>query len=495
MLKIINFVKVESETKMKKTILFLCLAAGLLSCTKEQAPRQESAGNPMRFEISVAGTKASKTDWAVGDVVYVFFSGLETKYLSLTLGESGWVEASEGGTLTADDFAALSDQYITAVHFPCAVEVSYDDESFHFTRGGEPVYTYDLSALLVPYTVEGTTVRATIQLNKPGDVALFHVPGLTEEDAATFSSPLLEPYGLESASIRGYLSLNSGEAGEPLGVFYDADGAVFTGLLTTTFADDYEFIVSLDGATYTLTRKDRTLEPDKMYNFPALDDPAWSVFELYVDLGLESGTKWATMNVGATRPEEYGDHFSWAETAPKTDYSWSNYAWMKAGESEWYYITKYTGPDGQKEGIWYDGDDFIGDIGEEERMEAFKKYEYADDAARVNWGEKWRMPTHEESMELKDACSWVWTDNYNDTGVPGDIVTGPNGKSIFFPAAGIYDGTELYDADEFGSFWSGSLDPHQSWYAWGIYFFNERVDFVEQERSFGMSVRPVLAEE
>ena len=125
MKKIFNLAEI-----MKKTLFFLCLAVtvGLLSCTKEMTPREEpSAGVPMNFEISVVETKAAKTDWANNDVIYVFFKGLENKYLMLTRSNYSWTCTSGGGTLLDTDFSTLGEKTLTAVHLPVAVDVNFAD--------------------------------------------------------------------------------------------------------------------------------------------------------------------------------------------------------------------------------------------------------------------------------------------------------------------------------------------------------------------------------
>jgi hypothetical protein len=146
-----------------------------------------------------------------------------------------------------------------------------------------------------------------------------------------------------------------------------------------------------------------------------------------VDLGLS--VKWATFNVGATSPEDYGDYFAWGETEPKETYSWANYKWCDGTVSK---ITKYNATDGKA------------------------ILEPDDDAAQVYWGGKWRMPTVEEQTELREQCTWTWT---SINGITGYVVTGPNGKSIFLPAAGNITNTDLSYAGVMGYQWSSSVKP------------------------------------
>ena len=127
----------------------------------------------------------------------------------------------------------------------------------------------------------------------------------------------------------------------------------------------------------------------------------------YVDLGLS--VKWATFNLGATSPEDYGDYFAWGETEPKEEYTWANYKWCDGTDT---HITKYNTSDGKI------------------------TLELEDDAAHVNWGSNWRMPSKDELKELIDSCQWERA-TLND--VVGNKITGPNGNSIFIPAAGSYN--------------------------------------------------------
>ena len=180
----------------------------------------------------------------------------------------------------------------------------------------------------------------------------------------------------------------------------------------------------------------------------------------YVDLGLS--VKWATCNVGATSPEDYGDYFAWGEIEPKETYSWATYKWCDGTSSN---MTKYNAADGKT------------------------ILDPEDDAAQVQWGGNWRMPTEEEQQELIDRCSWERT---NLNGVIGYKVTGPNGNSIFLPAAGFRDGSSLYNAGSDGNYWSSLLSTVRPDSAWRVlYFGSSNVGRGYDRRSYGFSVRPV----
>ena len=202
----------------------------------------------------------------------------------------------------------------------------------------------------------------------------------------------------------------------------------------------------------------------------------------YVDLGLPSGLKWATCNVGATTPEKYGKHFAWGETEPRTIYDGNTYKWGTATydeEYEWWDLETLTK---------YNTSSDYGTVDDKTVLEL------ADDAARANWGGAWRMPTDEEWTELRENCAWKWTDNYNNAGIAGRIVTSNiNGNSIFLPAAGVRDDRDfgLLGAGDYGGYWSSSLGTDNPDYAWNVYFDSGNVDGYDSGRYGGLSVRPV----
>ncbi|MBR5171078.1 MAG: hypothetical protein IKW85_10995 [Muribaculaceae bacterium] len=151
----------------------------------------------------------------------------------------------------------------------------------------------------------------------------------------------------------------------------------------------------------------------------------------WVDLGLPSGTLWATRNIGANTPEESGDFFAWGETEPKEAYYMSNYKWYDYDNE---LFTKYC-------------------TDSEYGMVDDKELEPRDDAAWANWGPSWRMPSLEQLQELREKCSWEWIER---NGTSGYLVTGPNGSTIFLPAAGE---ASFPNAEGEGYYWSRTLGP------------------------------------
>ena len=198
----------------------------------------------------------------------------------------------------------------------------------------------------------------------------------------------------------------------------------------------------------------------------------------YVDLGLPSGLKWATCNIGATKPEEYGDYFAWGETTGynngKSDFSWSTYKWCNGDDDK---LTKYC----NNSRYGYNG-----------FTDTKTELDLADDAARANWGGSWHIPTHAEQEELVNNCTTTWT---TVNGVYGRLFTSKNnGKTLFLPAAGIRFGTTLEDAGYFGYYWSSSINSNRPDNVWTLEFYSEEVDaYSLYDRGFGQPVRAVIS--
>ncbi|MBO5848550.1 MAG: DUF1566 domain-containing protein [Bacteroidales bacterium] len=170
----------------------------------------------------------------------------------------------------------------------------------------------------------------------------------------------------------------------------------------------------------------------------------------YVDLGLS--VKWATCNIGASSPEGYGDYFAWGETNTKARY-------------EEYNSKTYCKP--------------MSDISGNAQY----------DVAKAKWGGEWRMPTGEEMDELLNECTWTWE---LKEGVKGYKITGPNGNSIFLPAAGSRNGASLSSTGESGNYWSSTHGEYEDYDAFYLYFHGGIRYKSCNLRDNGQSVRPVI---
>ncbi|MBR2618408.1 MAG: hypothetical protein IKC81_03780 [Paludibacteraceae bacterium] len=189
----------------------------------------------------------------------------------------------------------------------------------------------------------------------------------------------------------------------------------------------------------------------------------------YVDLGLS--VKWATCNVGANKAEECGSFFAWGEVLTKEGDAWKDYKWWVDNFTN---MTKYC---------------VDADLGKVDNKTVL---ELVDDAARYNWGGSWRMPTKAEQDELREQCTWAWTQK---NGVQGYLVTSKkNGKSIFLPAAGFVNQAGVQPAGRYGAYWSSCLieGPWVSHSAYSLDFNSKSVFQMSSQRQMGCCVRAVL---
>ena len=189
----------------------------------------------------------------------------------------------------------------------------------------------------------------------------------------------------------------------------------------------------------------------------------------WVDLGLPSGLKWATSNVGANSPSDYGNYYAWGETSTKSNYDWSTYRYCNGSSNS---LTKYN-----------TSSPAYGTVDNRTRLEM------SDDAARVNWGGSWRLPTDAEWTELRENCNWMWARLDGKNGYK--VTSRTNGNSIFLPAAGHRYESSLYNAGSFGDYWSSSLYSDYPGRAWRVLFNSVAVDRINNTRCHGQSVRSV----
>jgi len=199
-----------------------------------------------------------------------------------------------------------------------------------------------------------------------------------------------------------------------------------------------------------------------MYDIPNVECVAF--IDGYVDLGLPSGTLWATMNVGASSPEEYGDLFAWGETEPKSEYAWNN--------------CFDTEDNGSTFKTYYNNGGLTELLSE-------------DDAASVNWGEGWQTPSMEQFQELIDPnyTTTVWTEQ---KGIHGRMIIGKNSQYIFLPAAGFCWGPSPSGIGSFGTYWTSSLTTNSSSDAYFMWLDSGSLSSLYSARAQGRSIRPVV---
>ena len=303
-----------------------------------------------------------------------------------------------------------------------------------------------------------------------------------------------------------YVSYNEGVSWTQLGKATGADGQNGTNgtngidgkdgdsmFKSVTYDENYVYFTLANGTELKIIRKDNSSSSPSFTNslYKTGSEKGYD----YVDLGLPSGTKWATCNVGASSPEMFGDYYAWGEVTEKGVYTWATYEYG-SGEKN---LTKYCNESSHGKNGFTDGRTTL---------------ELLDDAAYVNWGGKWRMPTKTQWDELIGQCYWVLTDSYNGSGVAGVIVykaKDPSDKGryggsslayslsdahIFLPESGGYgefgyvDHTTVMVMGLYGPYWSSSLDTGYPSYAWCVFTFPE-VASDGSSRFAGLPVRAV----
>ncbi len=190
----------------------------------------------------------------------------------------------------------------------------------------------------------------------------------------------------------------------------------------------------------------------------------------YVDLGLPSGKKWATKNIEASGPTEFGDYFAWGETKTKEEYNWDNYRFCKnkkQDETDFHPLdfTKYV---------------ISKKIGKVDRRTVLRT---RNDVATAKWGKKWRMPTRDEMHELLEGCVWTFTEDFEGMDIAGYVGTSKqNGNTIFFPSI-----------NSLVAIWSSSLyEPACGVESCCFNFSEDGVEMSHSERSHGQNVRAVV---
>ena len=203
----------------------------------------------------------------------------------------------------------------------------------------------------------------------------------------------------------------------------------------------------------------------------AIEQDETPISHEWVDLGLPSGTLWATTNIGATSPEDYGDYFAWGETEPKDFYDWSTYQWCNGSYNT---MTKYC---------------TLSSYGYNGFTDGKTELDPEDDAATAAWGAGWRMPSFDQIQELQNNCTTEWTTR---NGVTGSLFTSNiNGASLFLPAAGYRGGSSFYLSSSYGGYWPRTLSSGYPFIAYNLSMYFGDVYWHDDDRSVGLSVRAV----
>ena len=487
----------------------LVLALGLTSCQNELAELTPSGGERITLSVTqddAAGTRTYLNDdkkvvWSTGDALSLFDTKNVNQPFELTKG-AGNTTGEFGGTVSADSRVeyyavypysegyTISSGTVTGVTLPAeqtAVANGFDKSAAIMTG-----YTTDAKNLafkqlcaFVQITTESATQKIVFKANGTESLAGTLSVAIDEEGIGTATvtsggtgTVTLVPAGNEESIAAGTYLI-----------------AVLPGTLEEGFTmecvgtDGSELIRSYNGSTSVLNRK-------AVINMGtasvAQGWPPTMNGHGYVDLGIRMNGKkilFATCNVGASSPEEYGDYFAWGATEPYyTGYTMS-------GTS----VTAPVWKDGKSYGYAQINAPFYSSGTSYDAI--YTKYTEGDvlaaedDAASVQWGADWRMPTTEEMQALYDNTTNVWTDNYNNTGIAGRIFTGKGNyanSSLFLPAAGSFDGTSYGNGGSYGFYWSSTLGSSTS--GRFLYFGSGNVNpQYSNNRYYGFSVRAVRA--
>lgn len=440
----------------------LCVA----SCAKDTEKLLGGDGVPLQVTaVMDDGTKAGldDTNFIENDQIGLFLTGYDAKYRNVkaTGRGSGTGTAVTRWTL-GQDVSLTKESAVVAAYYPYNEKADWhydpDKDDFYID-----IHVADQTNYLRGYAKEVN------ESNPKADIVFHHAMArLRLQVSYSDGKSHLTEIRFSEVVTAGRIYLISGEI-MPLATLPGSNR-----VLTITDADKmplasegiYDVLLLPQAATtaiLTLTFSDGK-SYDTSVNLPTMSSGDYNILPItvkeasgfvangheYVDLGLSSGTLWATCNVGATSPEEYGNYYAWGETTTKSNYTESNYS---------YSSNPTTLP--------------------------------ADrDAARANWGGSWSMPTLTDFQELYNECTWTWTTMNGKNGFK--VSSRKNSSYIFLPAAG-YFGSSLSGAGSWGEYWSSSLYTSLTSYASGLSFGSGGVSpSSNSNRCSGHSVRPVL---
>ena len=443
---------------MKKVFGIAALLLALAACNKIETESQvadKTGGIPFSATVSLANNAATRAlaesgstitaTWAEGETVALIHNGI---------GDEMTVRSVSGGfaTITGTITGSPADGDPVTIIYPASAadgttgniktDLLYAQNGL-LTGEGSISESFDARKGSGTLKVDGTaTLDRSVSLTNQFAIFKFTVRG-ADGTTVISAKPLTITIGTQDYVITPASATD---------VLYAALPAV---------SEEKVSFDATDGSdrTYTCANLNVSFEAGKYYQ---------STLKMreYVDLGIVVGgkkIKWATCNVGASKPEDYGDYFAWGETSGynsgKTNFSWTTY--FDTSDGGWTF-TKYA-------------------------MDKKTVLDFEDDAARASWGGSWRMPTHAE-MKALVALSGVW-ETYK--GVNGYRFTGSNGKTLFLPAAGRWRGTSLTYAGSGGYYWSSSLSAYYLANAGRVYFDSEGVGTGDNTRYYGQSVRPV----
>ncbi|MBP9995166.1 MAG: hypothetical protein KBT67_09565 [bacterium] len=451
---------------MKKVLLIMAAALMTMTqCRKQETVPATPSANTIKMTITAGpGAKTNIDDngaitWSEGDVLYVSDG---TNWLgSLTL-QSGAGNAS--GTFTGN-ISEISDG--TTCHF---FYLGHDNDmtgttgttnaviSFASQDGSrEGALKYHLGHGSADVTVREGEATGAVRMSTK--IAIAHIK--LKMDGADYKGKVTMDV---SNTMTVSPAVDFSGSGNGITIAAGTSGDRYVTLIPTEATS-----VNFSGSATGSMTFGHGIQANNLYGMAAGIEVTLTAAHEYVDLGLPSGLLWATCNVGADSPEDYGDYFAWGETSTKSDYTWSTYKWCNGSYNT---LTKYNTKSR------------YGTVDNKTTLE------FSDDAARANWGGSWRMPTEAEFQELINNTNKTWT---TVNGVGGWKCANKSDASdyIFLPAAGYRLETSLGSAGSIGDYWSSSLSTSNPSYGRRLYFNSNDFSMYDSNRYDGFTVRPV----
>lgn len=497
----IGLSKSEDKTMKKNKVLISIAVIAMVACDKIDIKTSVSDNNTDRPEIVInlnathpdgPDTKAVKTSWELGDVIFVFFSEHSSpSYLEMLWNGSNWVCTPRSGlTLTDNETGTMR-----AVFLPFGSNeiVSADGSNYIFDN---VYYSYYLTSSL-PYKVTDGKLDGTINMQYPAGYVQFFINNKSadEDDVIEIREKHLQPRALDYIDSEGNIHEKIAAQGSPIvGYVYDKThkeageerGYLFSGNLVSSARGasvDYLFTLVSGGAMgnyYTKQFIGKTLyrgeSSGRAVKLPEL--ASWNTTTTHkpIDLGIDVNGKriyWSRCNLGATNEAESGDYYAWGETSKKTNYVWAEYKYGRTPTT----LTKYN---------------TLASYG---KVDNLKELVLSDDVVNVKLGGNRRIPTDAEWKALRDNCTWTWKTTSDGYANNGYLVEGKGayaGNSIFLPAAGIKREMELRDFGNLGAYWSSSLVIDSPDNAWRLGFSESAIGSYAYYRSSGLTIRPVI---
>ena len=511
------------KTMKKINILLATLAmlVATVSCNNDEKIQIEEPGIPagsIRVNISISDlqstTKAVKTGWANGDIINIWFDkhAYQTPDLTMTYNNGVWAASEISNEIAAQlkangtlwGFYEASNSATTAWTFDDdgipGEAACFITPGSNWLDGTKGYLTVDFNNL--SYTFDGTTLSAKLDNWNYGTDFQMVITGLDQTKTWIMRSYEVKNWYGKTQSFygedyeTGYSWYKIGGSDKPIIGMPNADGLAFYGRLTTQATNLREYIFTLYNTTdyiaYTFT-KTAQLNSNNCKKLVAVKVP---FNKFVVDMGFDSGTKWAACNLGADYITDYGDYYAWGETEPY--YSSQSPLTWKTGKGSGYYWTSYdmaTAGDNSKFSKYtYDENSYATSGTADGKI----TLEAADDAATVAYGSPYRMPTYDDIAELVNNCNRTYVENYLESGVNGYLFTskktGFTSQKIFFPAAGNYWNKSLNNEGTDMNIWASTVHDDRPDLAWSINGYPSNLVVASNStkaRFFGFSVRPV----